>query len=138
MKVIKILLVDDDQADAKDIKTTLDKINLVYKLEIAKNGEQGLEMLRLKTKNPEALPDLVLVDLNMPQMNGLEFLSAIRNCNEWKHLKCFVLTSPEKKLEHEQAKSLGISGCIVKPFKINSFSSIDSFNLMIDLINMKD
>jgi CheY-like chemotaxis protein len=139
MKVINILLVDDDNLDALDIKRTLDKLNLVYKLAIAKNGEEAVELLKQKNPvNGDAYPDIVLIDLNMPRMNGLEFLSVVRSTEEWKNLRCFILTTSEEKIEKEAAKKLGISGYIVKPLKLNNPASLDAFNLMIDLINMKE
>jgi CheY-like chemotaxis protein len=137
MKVIQVLLVDDDQLDALDIRRTLDKLNLVYKLIVAKNGEEGVEVLK-RNGTEKFQPDIVLIDLNMPRMNGLEFLTVVRNTEEWKSLKCFILTTSEEKIEKDAAKKLGISGYITKPLKLNNPSSIDAFNLMIDLINMKE
>ena len=138
MKVINILLVEDDELDTIDIKRTFDKMKLLYKLHIAKNGEEAIRILN-ETKGQIAnFPDLVLVDINMPRMNGIEFLSAIRNSDEWKHLKCFVLTTSSEKVDKEAAMKQGISGYIVKPLKLNNPSSMDAFNLMIDLMNMKD
>ncbi len=137
-KLINILLVEDDQLDVIDIRRTLDKMQLIYHLYVAKNGEEALQMLNGEGEDPlPALPDIVLVDINMPKMNGLEFLNAIRSSEKWKNLKCFIITTSDEKVEREKAKSLGISGYIIKPLKLNSPSSMDAFNLMIDLMNMK-
>ena len=133
-KLINILLVEDDQLDAIDIKRSLDKLHIFYKLNLVKNGEEALAFLQ---DNAEALPDLVLLDINMPRMNGLELLEVLRGREEWKRLKCFLITTSDEKVDKDRAAQLGVSGYIVKPFKINNPSSIDSFNLMIDLINMK-
>jgi CheY-like chemotaxis protein len=70
-------------------------------------------------------------------MNGLEFLAAIRKMEEWKDLKCFIITTSDEKIDRMAAKDLGISGYIVKPLKLNNPSSMDAFNLMIDLMNFK-
>jgi CheY-like chemotaxis protein len=80
---------------------------------------------------------VILLDINMPKMNGLEFLSYIRKREEWKDLKVFVVTTSDERVDREASRKLGISGYIVKPLKLNNPSSIDSFNLMIDLMNMK-
>ncbi len=137
-KVINILLVEDDQLDAMDIKRSLDKLNILYKMIIARNGEEAIEVLEGKTEEVfTSLPDVVLLDLNMPRMNGLELLNIIRTRDEWKELKCFIITTSDEKTDKETASRLGISGYIIKPFKINNPASIDSFNLMIDLMNMK-
>ena len=137
-KVSTILLVEDDQLDAMDIKRSLDKLNVFYKLVVAKNGEEALSILKGTHETVlDALPDIILIDINMPRMNGLEFLHILRESPEWKSIKCFMITTSDEKVDKETANNLGVSGYIVKPFKINNTSSLDSFNLMIDLMNMK-
>jgi len=137
-KVSTILLVEDDQLDAMDIKRSLDKLNVFYKLVVAKNGEEALSILKGTHETVlDAPPDIILIDINMPRMNGLEFLHILRESPEWKSIKCFMITTSDEKVDKETANNLGVSGYIVKPFKINNTSSLDSFNLMIDLMNMK-
>jgi CheY-like chemotaxis protein len=137
-RISTILLVEDDQLDAMDIKRSLDKLNVYYKLVVAKNGEEAIDILNgVHETKLDALPDIILIDINMPRMNGLEFLHVLRGTPEWKAIKCFMITTSDEKVDREAAKKLGVSGYIVKPFKINNTSSIDSFNLMIDLMNMK-
>jgi CheY-like chemotaxis protein len=138
-KVINILLVEDDTLDVMDAKRTLDKMGVLHIMTVAKNGEEALQHLeKTDRENPEARPDVILLDLNMPKMNGVEFLTTIRNSPQWKNIKVFVLTTSEEKEDREQTKKLGVSGYIVKPLKLNNPSSIDSFNLMIDLLNIKN
>lgn len=139
MRIIQILLVEDDSVDTMDIKRTLDKTTLLYKLHTAKNGEEAIKILENGSEHfPQNVPDILLVDLNMPRMNGLEFLQMLRNKEEWRGLKTFILTTSEEKVDKEAAKKLGVSGYVVKPLKLNNPSSMDAFNLMIDLMNMKD
>ncbi|GAB4094474.1 response regulator [Flaviaesturariibacter terrae] len=133
-KVIQILLVEDDELDVMDIRRTLDKMKIVYQLQHARNGEEGLQALESAGSQ---LPDVVLADINMPKMTGLEFLQVLRQKEAWKGLKCFMITTSDEKMEREAARRLGVSGYIVKPFKLNNPSSMDSFNLMIDLMNMR-
>jgi CheY-like chemotaxis protein len=139
-KVIKILLVEDDQLDVIDIRRTLEKMKIIYHLQVARNGEEAVSMLKTAAESggSESLPDVALIDINMPKMNGLELLQVIRNTEEWKHLKCFIITTSDEQPERETAARLGVSGYITKPFKLNNTASIDSFNLMIDLMNMRD
>jgi len=137
MKVIKILLVEDDTVDSMDIKRTLDKMNFNYVLHNSKNGEDALQYLNDETEQNRQLPDIILIDINMPRMNGLEFLSVVRNNEKWNQLKCFIITTSEEKVDKEAAKQLGVSGYIIKPLKLNNPSSLDVFNLLIDLMNMK-
>jgi CheY-like chemotaxis protein len=136
-RVVNILLVEDDNLDVIDVKRTLDKMHILNNTIVAKNGEDALEILNKKSASPEGCPDLVLIDINMPKMNGLEFLSAVRKVEEWKDLKCFIITTSDEKVDRIAAKELGISGYIVKPLKLNNPSSMDAFNLMIDLMNFK-
>ncbi|MCE3283663.1 MAG: response regulator receiver protein [Chitinophagaceae bacterium] len=131
-KLITILLVEDDQLDAMDIRRTLDKTNIFYKLYIAKNGEEALELL----SNNTVVPDVALVDVSMPKMNGLEFLSSIRQDERWRHLKCFIITTSDEKTDKDAAAALGISGYILKPLKLKNSPTQDAFNLMIDLMNI--
>jgi CheY-like chemotaxis protein len=136
-KVVNILLVEDDNLDVIDVRRSLDKMGIINNMMVAKNGEDALALLNSKTKSHEADLDIALIDINMPKMNGLEFLSTIRKMDEWKDLKCFIITTSDEKVDRMAAKELGISGYIVKPLKLNNPSSMDAFNLMIDLMNFK-
>lgn len=138
-KVINILMIEDDSLDVRDAQRTLDKMNVLYKMHVARNGEEALEYLRQGATHPSYVrPDIVLLDLNMPKMNGVEFLSVMRANDQWKDLKVFVITTSDEKEDRQKVKGLGVSGYIVKPLKFNNPSSIDSFNLMIDIMNIKN
>jgi CheY-like chemotaxis protein len=135
-KVINILLVEDDNLDVIDMQRSLTKMNILHRTSVARNGEEALELLTfLESEN--SLPDIILLDINMPKMNGVEFLSVVRGNPMWKELKIFMVTTSDEMIDREQSKKLGISGYIVKPLKLNNPTSIDSFNLMIDLMNLK-
>ena len=137
-KVVNILLVEDDNLDIMDVKRTLDKMHILNNMTVARNGEDALQILNNKKRSAETNPDIVLIDINMPKMNGLEFLREIRKMDAWKDLKCFMITTSDEKVDRMAAKELGISGYIVKPLKLNNPSSMDAFNLMIDLMNFKN
>jgi CheY-like chemotaxis protein len=102
---------------------------------VAKNGEEALDFLK---ENNSHKIDVALVDINMPKMNGFEFLTTVRHNNDWKDLKCFMLTTSEEQLDKEVAAALGVSGYIVKPLKMNNSTTLDAFNLMIDLMNLSN
>lgn len=137
-KVINILMVEDDTVDVMDARRTLDKMNILYKMDVAKNGVEALEYIDNRNESDSAKPDIILLDLNMPKMNGIEFLQALRQSAVGRDIKVFVITTSDEKEEKERARGLGVSGYIVKPLKFNNPSSIDSFNLMIDLMNIKN
>lgn len=133
MRPINILLVEDDPLDIIDISRQLDRQHIIYHLQTGHNGEEAIRLLEESAE----LPDIVLIDINMPKMNGLELLQSIRQREEWKNLNCFIITSSDEKIDRRAARLLGASGYITKPLKLNSPASMDAFNLMIDLINLK-
>jgi CheY-like chemotaxis protein len=138
-KVINLLLVEDDTLDVMDARRTLEKMGILHIMQVVKNGEEAIQYLeRVEKDAPATLPDVILLDLNMPKMNGIEFLTRIRASERWKNMKVFVLTTSAEKEDRENTRNLGVSGYIVKPLKLNNPSSIDSFNLMIDLLNIKN
>ncbi|MEO5601674.1 MAG: response regulator [Cyclobacteriaceae bacterium] len=137
INVINILLVEDDTLDVIDARRTLDRMGVLYKMQVAKNGEDALALLKEVEQSLIERPDIILLDINMPRMSGIEFLSLIRQMEVWKDIKVFVITTSEEKADKAVTRQLGISGYIVKPLKFSNPSSIDSFNLMIDLLNIK-
>ena len=138
-KVINILMVEDDTVDVMDARRTLDRMSILYKMGVARNGEEAMRVLGGRADEMAiARPDIILLDLNMPKMNGIEFLQVLRSEDKWKDIKVFIITTSEEKEDREKVRDLGVSGYIVKPLKFNNPSSIDSFNLMIDLMNIKN
>lgn len=135
-RVINILLVEDDRLDQMEVKRTLERKGIVHRLKIALNGEEALAILE-ESRGSHDRPDLILVDLNMPKMNGFEFLERVRKVSEYKDIKLFVLSTSDDKEDKVAAAKFGISGFITKPLKLESPPSLDAFNLMIDLMNMQ-
>ena len=137
--VINILLVEDDNLDAMDLKRSLDRMGILYRMKIAKNGEEALRLLTEEDAEQAVFtgrPHIILLDLNMPRMNGLEFLQMLRSHEVWRDMKVFVLTTSDESEDKRAARHLGVSGYIIKPLKLNNPGSMDAFNLMIDLMNM--
>lgn len=137
-RAINILLVEDDNLDQMEVQRTLQRKSIVHRLKIARNGEDALKLIDEKSSDIFiGKPDIILLDLNMPKMNGFELLTKIRSNDEWKDIKVFVLSTSDEREDKVAALNLGISGFITKPLKLESPSSIDAFNLMIDLMNMQ-
>jgi CheY-like chemotaxis protein len=137
-KPVNVLLVEDDPLDQIDVKRTLARKGILYRLNIARNGEEALAMLRGKMDSAfPGKPDVVIMDLNMPKMSGLEFLSEIRSDAALKDLKVFVVTTSDEASDRDAVIELGVSGFITKPLKLENPSSRDAFNLMIDLMNVQ-
>lgn len=133
-----ILLVEDDHLDIIHANRVLSQVKLIHNLHVAKNGEEALKMLSEDSDEKiSPLPEIILLDLNMPRMNGMEFLSIMRADHRLKNIKVFVISTSGDEIDKELARELGVSGYIEKPFRLNSTTSKDSFNLHIDLINLK-
>jgi len=131
------MLVEDDSLDRIEVMRSLEKKNIVHQLKVAKNGEEALLLLEQGNNDVFAgKPDIILLDLNMPKMNGFELLKKIRENDNWKDIKIFVLTTSDDHEDKAAVVDMGISGFITKPLKLDNPSSIDAFNLMIDLMNM--
>src|SRR5688500_14184673 len=107
VNVINILLVEDDTLDVMDARRTLDRMNILYKMQVARNGEEGLALLRELGSTGGDKPDIILLDLNMPKMNGMEMLGQMRKMEEWKDTKVFVITTSEEREDKEMARKLG-------------------------------
>ncbi|UPK71751.1 response regulator [Chitinophaga filiformis] len=138
MQPINILLVEDDTLDVIDIKRSLDKLNVFYKLTNAKNGEEAMMLLDEQiSSGSNPLPDVMLIDINMPKVNGFELLEYMRGREEFRQIKRFILTTSGDRTDKITAEKLGVSGYIIKPLKLNSPTAMDAFNLMIDLLNFK-
>lgn len=134
-----VLLVEDDFLDTMSIQRTFKKAGVHHNLIIAKNGVEALEMLRGEgVPKIDPKPIVILLDINMPKMNGIEFLEAIRNDNEFKDIEVFMTTTSEEEQDKEAARRLNVRGYIVKPLTFESFekasSSMDSFSLFMKLM----
>lgn len=135
-----VLLVEDDYLDAMNVQRVFRKANIPHEITIARNGKEALQLLNAEEITSESLPDVILLDINMPKMNGFEFLKELRSAIDPKisQLKVFVITTSNDEAEREEAKALGVDGYVVKPFSFDNFeggpSALDSFNLLCDLL----
>jgi CheY-like chemotaxis protein len=113
MKKPTILLIEDDELDIISVERSLKKLESEYVLHSAYNGIEALKMLRDNALG--LVPDVILLDINMPRMNGIEFLKVIREDKNLKDLKVFIMTTSSEGDDRSEAEKLGISGYIIKP-----------------------
>ena len=137
-----ILLVEDDQMDVMNVQRELRKQNIAVPLLHARNGREALNLLRGENGETKiALPSVVMLDINMPRMNGLELLEVLRSDPEFAGLNVFIMTTSDLDTDRLRAKELAVSGYIVKPLNFENFgeggSTIDGFSLFLDLVKMK-
>ena len=129
MKINIILLVEDDELDVISVERNLKKLDTQYRLYKAYNGKEALAMLT--AVDDPVRPDVILLDLNMPKMNGIEFLKIIRNDDNLKDIKVFVMTTSTEIVDRSITEQLGISGYIIKPLNYSDNTkradSMDAF-----------
>ena len=108
--VANILLVEDNYIDVRTIERALQKINVNHRLFVAHDGEMALAMLRGKgVEKITPLPSIIMLDINMPRMNGLEFLGELRKDEELKDIKVFITTTSDNETDRVIRKELVIS-----------------------------
>ena len=118
-KALNILLVEDDQVDVMNVQRAFKKSHITNPLWVAENGIQALEKLRDGKIPLHRL--LVLLDLNMPKMNGIEFLREVRGDPDLRHLPVVVLTTSDDERDRIEAYNLNVAGYIVKPVTFMNF-----------------
>jgi CheY-like chemotaxis protein len=123
-----ILLVEDDEVDVMNVKRAFKKNNISNRLVVASNGIDALEILRsVSPENPR--PKIVLLDLNMPRMGGIEFLKEIRQDADLSSLSVFVMTTSNEDSDKIEAFNLNVAGYILKPLSMDRFiSAVSTLN----------
>jgi CheY-like chemotaxis protein len=122
--MLNILLVEDDEVDVMTVQRAFKKGNITNPLYIAGNGIEALAMLRGIPGQVSAIPAdrrIILLDLNMPKMNGLEFLQALRADANIRHIPVVVLTTSNEEQDRVQAYNLNVAGYILKPITFGNF-----------------
>ncbi|MFD2587665.1 response regulator [Croceitalea marina] len=114
---MNILLIEDDEIEVMKLERTLTKLQLKHNLSKAKNGEQALEILRASSK----LPDIILLDLNMPRMSGTEFLQILKEDEFLQYLPTIILTTSENRADLLKCYQIGVAGYIIKPLKYEDY-----------------
>ena len=126
-KIINILLVEDDEVDVMNVKRAFKKYRITNPLYTAGNGIEALRMLQPQDGAQPTVPQtrrLILLDLNMPKMNGLEFLHEIRNDQVLKRTPVIVLTTSDEDKDRIEAYNLNVAGYILKPVTFINFAEV--------------
>ena len=118
-RVLNILLVEDDEVDVMNVRRAFERNNVSNPLFVAGNGLEGLEVLRGDEMPKERR--LVLLDLNMPKMNGIEFLQALRADPELAATPVVVLTTSNDDQDKIDAYNLNVAGYLLKPVTFSNF-----------------
>ena len=118
-RVLNILLVEDDEVDVMNVRRAFERNNVSNPLYIAGNGLEALEILRNGTVPRERR--LILLDLNMPKMNGIEFLQALRADPDLASTPVVILTTSNDDQDKLDAYNLNVAGYLLKPVTFSSF-----------------
>ncbi len=124
-KTLNVLLVEDDEVDVMNVKRAFKKNNITNPLYVAFDGLEALRMLRGKNGNSPQIPQqrrIILLDLNMPKMGGLEFLQELRADSNLKPIPVIILTTSDEDKDRIEAYNLNVAGYLLKPVKFSQFA----------------
>ncbi len=116
---LRILLIEDDAIEVMKLKRTIGSLNQNHEIIEANNGEEALQYLEKK----ENLPNIILLDLNMPKINGIEFLSILKKDADLSYIPTIILSTSNNKNDLIECYTKGVSGYILKPLKYEDYVS---------------
>lgn len=129
-KPVNILLVEDDEVDVMNVQRAFIRNQITSSLHHAANGVEALDMLRAEpgsnTNHVSRERLLILLDLNMPRMNGIEFLQELRQDPALQSMSVIVLTTSDEERDRVEAYRLNVAGYILKPVTFDKFVSVVS------------
>ncbi|MCC6384543.1 MAG: response regulator [Bacteroidia bacterium] len=122
-KLYNILLVDDDLVDVMNVQRAFKKNNILNPLYVAHNGIEALDKLRGTEGQQKIIPtpQLILLDINMPRMNGIEFLRELRKDPVLRCISVIIMTTSNDDKDKFEAYNLNVAGYIVKPVSFEKF-----------------
>ena len=120
--MVNLLLVDDDEVDIQGLKRAFAKSRIGNPITVARDGVEALEILRGENgKSKLTKPYLIMLDINMPRMSGLEFLDVIRADDDLKAAIVFMITTSKDEEDKARAYGQNVAGYIVKQDPANTF-----------------
>lgn len=117
MKKLKILLIEDDMIEVMKLNRTISKLEQNHDIIEANDGEEALNILQ----NKNEFPDIILLDLNMPKINGIEFLNILKSDDVLKYIPTIILTTSNNQQDLLECYKIGIAGYILKPLKYEDY-----------------
>jgi DNA-binding response OmpR family regulator len=120
----RILMVEDDPRDVELTLTALDEYHLANEVVVTRDGQQALDYLHCRgefSTRPQANPAVMLLDLKLPKVDGLEVLQKIRADDRLKMIPVVVLTSSQEEKDMMRSYTLGVNAYVVKPVDFHEF-----------------
>jgi CheY-like chemotaxis protein len=121
---VPILLVEDDDVDVENVVRAFDESRITNPLCVARNGEEALALLHADTANARRLPGLILLDINMPVMNGFEFLAILKQDPTFRAIPVVILTTSQEERDRYQGFQLSVAGYMIKPVEFTDFVDV--------------
>ena len=121
MKLFNVLLIEDNEGDVLLTKVALENTGVPFKLSILDNGESAINFLNKIHDTTEDIPDIILLDINLPKKNGHEVLKFIKNNDQIKHIPVVVLTTSSSQKDIDCAYANYASCFITKPSEMDEF-----------------
>jgi len=123
-----ILMVEDDPNDVFMLRRALDKEGLPFPVHVVQDGEEAIHYLEghspFSDRSQHPFPCLILLDLKLPRMNGLELLSWLRARDDFKELPVFMLTSSSEPQDRREAERFGVDAYRVKPLSFGELIQV--------------
>lgn len=116
---LNILLIEDDAIEVMKFNRVLKNLEVNHKVIEANNGEDALVLLKEKA----TVPDIIVLDLNMPKINGIEFLAILKNDEKLKYIPAIILSTSDNHKDLLECYKIGIAGYIIKPLKYEDYVS---------------
>lgn len=116
--VLNILLIEDDAIEVMKFNRVVKSLGLNHKVVEAGNGEEALHVL----KEQNIIPDIILLDLNMPKINGIEFLNILKADEVLKYIPAIILSTSNNHRDVMECYRIGIAGYIIKPLKYEDYT----------------
>jgi CheY-like chemotaxis protein len=122
--LINILLVEDDEVDIMNVQRAFRKNKISNPLYVVNNGLEALDALLGRQPGAEIpSPGIILLDINMPKMGGIEFLVELRKQPALKSISVFVMTTSNEESDKVAAYNLNVAGYILKPLSFEGFAN---------------
>ncbi len=133
---VEILLVEDDPSHAEMTLRTLRKHNISNRIQVARDGVEAVEFLLADGPGPNGTPRVILLDLKLPQMDGIEVLRRIKGDPRTRKIPVVILTSSSEDHDLKACYELGVNSYIVKPVDFHHFTeAVRSLGLYWVLLN---
>ncbi len=117
MKKLTFLLIDDDEIEQMKFQRIIKKLNPIHSIKEAHDGEEALKLIT----TGKLIPDVILLDLNMPKMNGIDFLKHFKEHETLQYIPIIMLTTSSNHSEIKQCYAEGASGYVIKPLKYEDY-----------------